>query len=159
MLPIESFRVVVNERMENVRNTIANNTSSYSSWLSGLKVGVATDPNRPFVGKVDEQQIVITVNSSMNNSGRPFLRVKLNDDNDRTIIEGRLGLHNMVVVVCGVALLFLLSQKTGQYVPILLMFMLGIVGGGYIYERRRLLRAFASCLGVGVGDLKRSVGL
>ncbi len=107
---------------------------------------------------MDEQKIVIAVNSSMNNAGRPFLRVNLKDDRERTIIEGRVGLHNMVVVMCGVFLFFMLSNP-GRYVPGVLLVMLAIIGGGYIAERRRLLGAFAKCLGVGIGDLQRRKGV
>ena len=49
-VPLERIRIVVNGNVEDVRRTIAQNTSAYSSVLQGLKVGIAADPNLPFVG-------------------------------------------------------------------------------------------------------------
>ena len=144
-VPLERIRIVVNDSVEDVRRTIAQNTSAYSSVLQGLKVGIAADPNLPFVGKVTDALITITINSSMRNSGRPFLRAKLESDNGQTIIKGWLGLHTLVVVFVGVMLLVALDIRSARPWWFIL-FMLILVGGGYLYERRKLLGALSTCL-------------
>src|ERR1039457_2690739 len=135
MVPLEPVRVVVNGNVEDVRRTIAQNTSGYSSVLQGLRVGIAADPNLPFVGKVTDALITITINSSMRNSGRPYFRAKLVNDNGRTIIKGWLGLHALVVVFAEVVLLCPVSQPA-RYYPLAIPALMILLGGGYLYERR-----------------------
>jgi len=154
MVPIESFHVVVHDQLENVRRQIAMNTSAFSSWSEGLRIGIARNPDTLFIGEVGEQQILICKNKNRSNPGRPFLRAALVDDNNSTIITGRLGVHNAVVLVGGLMLIMPALEKPAQNLPPVLGILLAFIGGGYLYERRQLLLALATCLGVDTRDFK-----
>jgi len=143
IVPIEPVQVVINDNVENVRRALDSKTAAYSSVLQGLRTGVAADPSLPFVGTVNNALIRIRLTSSGRNAGRTFLRAKLLERDGCTIIKGWMGVHALVAVTCVVVLLI----PTGRhYYSTFLPLLVILVGGGYLYERRLLLRALKNCL-------------
>jgi hypothetical protein len=82
------------------------------------------------------------------------LRAKLVNDNGRTIVKGCLGMHILVAVFAGVVLWAALDDHPARSLKFVL-FILILLGGGYLYERRQFLRALATCLGVELRDFKK----
>jgi uncharacterized integral membrane protein len=157
LIPIESFLVVVNDRIENVRLRFEKNTSEYNSWREGMRLQMAKDPNRLFVGEVGERRILISRTSPRMKAGCPFLRAKLVDDGNQTIVTGWLGLLTLVVIFVAIMAWTIVSaafEKPARMIPLGLA-ILAIVVGGYLYERRQLFRALATCLEVDVRDLSK----
>ncbi len=153
MVPIEPFRVIINDSVDNVRQRLAKSTSAYSDWRTGIRIGIASNPNSLFVGEVGERHFKISFNSSGRNSGRPLLRAQLVDDNNGTIITGRLGLQSAVVLLCGLTLIPAFEKPT-RVLPVVLGVMLVLIGGGYLYGRRQLFRALATCLNVEISKFR-----
>ena len=149
MIPFESFRVVVNDQPENIRAKIAKNTSAYCSWT---KFRFAENPELPLLGEASVEKILITPNLFTSNAGRPLLRIKLQDEGNRTVINGRLGIHSAVGIFCGLFLL-VSALQTAKILPFV-GGLLVIVGGGYFYERGQLLRDLATCLEVDVREFR-----
>ncbi len=150
-IPFESFRVVVNDQVEDVRERIAKNTSAYCSWT---KFRLAEKPDLPLLGEVSAQKILVTLNLFTRNSGRPLLRVELEDGGNRTIVYGRMGVHSFVGIFCGLFLIIPVFEKSAKGLLVLLGGLLVFIGGGYFYERGELLREVATCLEVDIREFK-----
>ena len=154
MIPFESFRVVVNDQAENVRERIAKNTSAYCSWT---KFRLAENPDLPLLGEVSAQKILVTLNLFTRNSGRPLLRVELKDEGDRTVLNVRMGVHSFVGIFFGLFLIMPALEKSAKGLLIVLVGMLVFVGGGYFYERGQLLREVATCLEVDIREFRWNI--
>ncbi len=146
---IESFHIAVNDRVKDVRLRFENNTKPGSGPL-----GVSTRASGSlFVGKVTEEQIVISRNAHSVYDAWSYLRANLVDDGDRTIVSGWLCLHNAAMVLC-VLMLLLVFVIPVWVVALGLVVVQAIVGIGYLLGRRKLFRALATCLNVEISAFK-----
>ena len=144
MVPIQRIRLACGHNIDEVRKRIGTRTSEYATGLDALKFKLARNPELPFVGSAGEQYLVLTRNKRTANSGRPTLKAKLVADGDRTIIDGWMGLHTGVFIVCIVVILGAgLTQPKAWPLVAGFAFM---VAFGYFVESRELLGILTRCV-------------